>query len=906
MRRRGIDERWNPLWSWTLACGLVVGMALIGVGCASGFTSFTPSTFFVFGATPQTCTPNFRTLTVGSKAWQLLPNGNTQAIPDYQNNNANLTRWDDNKGFYWDEQGYKIHDPTSTEVRALLSGSYVVRTQLADNHWDHATFLEASVTPGPTELVAAIVHGVYVAYDARATVPPSWLTGATSGYSPVLDKSGNQLQVNTTMPDERVQGGNRVQAGTVRFNLWKKDSLGADALVAGKKVALSFPAVGHGGPVWPADLPQGYRGTYFVLLAAELDAADCTDIKNEREQGFSYCLSDADKALSGAYKNAGKCSSEGDCNKMVAKERVTLLKVLPNSKKLGRYQTYGPLTDILDQQDCPSPDEIQQKGWYLTNPRSYDTGAQISFTKGAGSGSSWTGSTISMRAEQNGNVVSQQTLPMEGTMDFVFDWDTGELHLHGLNVATLAGASFTAPGGVGVNDIHMIMLEDADATCQGFFDGLNPCGKYDIASDELVVSAAFDAGSSPREALLGTNAGLFTITLDTSSVPKTFQLSSSALGSLHFQMEVNGTPTDFYVGYDLDGVFTNWNPRASGNESTMAVTCDAGYNEVPVYLHGGGSVDIDDVLPSNNFSWYESYGLPGELAHGVGISRTLPAYSMEFGVHSITLRVDDQFGITDKHTFDVDVYDDEPATWAGPKHDMPGDRYLVGGISQYGTCHEFCTSDLGSASASDTCWNDSMVSIGVAHDGPEGLCFETGYATDVTWWNDDHNGNTNLPAPGSGSAYATLPWAERTWVQTVTVFDLGCEPQIPGWRMSDVVQQLTWATSTAADEIQSCEGSSDCAVNLVGLGDGIESLVELLVQGHSSDDELRWSIIETLDGALMLLDVAAMQVADSNLVPEPERDMLREEALANTHGAVEILQWVAAGEWPGTLEPGDL
>lgn len=108
---------------------------------------------------------------------------------------------------------------------------------------------------------------------------------------------------------------------------------------------------------------------------------------------------------------------------------------------------------------------------------------------------------------------------------------------------------------------------------------------------------------------------------------------------------------------------------------------------------------------------------------------TIPPQQFAFGVHSITLVVQDKDGLVASNTFDLEVGDTTAPSLSIPP-DVTTPFYPPGTGSVY--------VPIGEASASDGCSvkADTLVS----NDAPANLLFPPGVTT-VTWTADDGRGN---------------------------------------------------------------------------------------------------------------------------------------------------------------------
>jgi hypothetical protein len=207
----------------------------------------------------------------------------------------------------------------------------------------------------------------------------------------------------------------------------------------------------------------------------------------------------------------------------------------------------------------------------------------------------------------------------------------------------------------------------------------------------------------------------------------------------------------------------------AGEASTVACIGPRGAR---VTLDGTGSSDPDSTPGTNDdimaFDWFENYGQPVQVFIGEG--ETLTTY-LSGGVHAVTLRVTDRFGMTDTDEVSVTVTDD-----CRPEHELmklisqdggEGDRMgfsvaLSGATAVVGASRD---DDLGSDSGSayvftrdDTTWETTKL---LAPDGGAKDLF--GYRVAVSGDTVIVGASQSLaPDPDSGSAYVFVR-GDRGW-----------------------------------------------------------------------------------------------------------------------------------------------
>jgi len=255
-----------------------------------------------------------------------------------------------------------------------------------------------------------------------------------------------------------------------------------------------------------------------------------------------------------------------------------------------------------------------------------------------------------------------------------------------------------------------------------------PCSKYKIKKRKFraCVKAKHDGNLVVIDA---TNRFEIPVTIDPQN--RSFNIQGKMSGNI----VVNGEDTTVEVEIDLTGVFYNFAPNASWEESSTFSGCEEKSNKDPIYLDASLSFDPDDLFgaqaqPGNivHYHWYEDYGLITQKDWGQGKQVTIPAYKLSFGVHDFTLVVRDDKGVQNKDHFVVTVFDNVP-----PDLSIPQDYYRLLIPPEKGPVKVA----LGAASANDACACSDVL---VTNDAPEDLMFGPGMHQ-VTWKADDGRGN---------------------------------------------------------------------------------------------------------------------------------------------------------------------
>jgi hypothetical protein len=624
---------------------IAVAPALGGGFCAKGMYTPPPSpvTYRILAASYERGRPtlNVPSFSITSPSHATVLGQKPSPFPDGSLAGTSPTSLDGRRIYV--DRDYLIKDTKSDQANAVLSGAYIVRTRHADagdaSSAPHLNATIANFGPGAESTRAA----VYVAYDSRATVFPSWLATMT----PVRDAAGNQLEVATTKPDLRTSGSGLAQKGTVAMRLWKAPSH------SGTVFALSLPGNSFGA-TWPADLPPGERATYFVIAVPSASSVTWTPEK------------DARVAVIGTLEE----SVEGSCKAASAK----LASLNSASVPRFRYSLATPCTVLHDSSTAPEND-FAFSG--IENPRVYTVDSEATVDKKASY----------VVLEQVGG--SKRTESVEGQIVFRYDYPTGDLSIANIN----------ARGG----SIQLVLGKPADAKCIG--QGA-PCPSYRIKTGGLVLGVAASWGGK-NYAVANANASPLTVQVDTKSKPYRFQITSSgslpATGSLcppnSISVYKSGT-AEMCFTFSISGTFDRWNPGAAAGESQQESECARDLNSAPIFVPSA-SKDLDGNLYGTDF--FFDYALATETnlvpaLPGWPSFLYIPSMSLAFGVRKATLRASDTSGRVDTRTVNVAVSDSTP-----PAVHAPGSFLLYLKPSECGPR----SVNIGMASARDTCSSDA-------------------------------------------------------------------------------------------------------------------------------------------------------------------------------------------------------
>jgi hypothetical protein len=251
-----------------------------------------------------------------------------------------------------------------------------------------------------------------------------------------------------------------------------------------------------------------------------------------------------------------------------------------------------------------------------------------------------------------------------------------------------------------------------------------PCEEYVIPTDQLECTALMTVDGD-REIIDTKNSEPVKIQVDNTARTISFD------GTLRTKIIANDNDVIVTIQVDITGDFLNFPPTAKGDlESTPYVECLDGLNSGPIILDASGSFDVYDTLKDKiHYQWFKDYRTPLEIAYKKGIRVTIPAATLNVGIHQFTVVVTDDYGLVDSDIIQVEVRDETP-----PNLTAPSDRIRV--VSPPATCPA-AVPDLGNALYDDGCAGGD---VRVTNDAPENRMFPEG-ETDVTWKAYDGHGN---------------------------------------------------------------------------------------------------------------------------------------------------------------------
>ena len=271
------------------------------------------------------------------------------------------------------------------------------------------------------------------------------------------------------------------------------------------------------------------------------------------------------------------------------------------------------------------------------------------------------------------------------------------------------------------NKVAMLNYPTAKCTDSSPVFG-QPCDNYQIPTGEFIGAESSKHGG---KTLLWNSENVKPLDISIDHVNRTFDIT----GTIQTTITLNGQPTKMDIIPDLKGRFVSFSPKAVGIESTTYAECEENTNATPINLTAAGSFDVYAPSPANlpKYEWYEDYGTPTEHLWGNKADVQINPHQLAYGIHSISLLVEDMDGLVDIDTFDVEVGDSVAPDLIIPA-DIETQIYPPGTGSVY--------VEIGKANSNDICSDKVMVS----NDAPKNQQFPPG-ETRVTWQADDGRGN---------------------------------------------------------------------------------------------------------------------------------------------------------------------
>ncbi len=487
-----------------------------------------------------------------------------------------------------------------------LAGASLVQTRQADSGSTAAQHFVFRPTPvsGTSPL-----GELFVAYDSRATVAPAWLS---ADFVPVVNPlDGSNHTLRTTFPD-RTAGAPAGQ--TVDLDLYKRRVATA--------AELAIPGNSAGNPQFPAGLTVADRAMYVVLLKPRTRPGPCgVNAHSLHVAEDCYAVPRVGGAFDLAFISQMQTKAVASCNEVFS--------------QLPAFQCAVPQAECLRIGSCPAD---QAKTSPLSVPANrFLRHSEVVFEP----------ATSLARVQVQGR---HYVRAVSGRLHFEPEFDAGQL-LQKLSVRSIA-LSIGSIGGF--EDLSLVLGSPFDAACADSPPLVaSPCDRYRIAPGamEAELGARQDGQWTVAS---GTNLAM-SILVD--HTQRSFRLRG---GPVRAAVEVDGDPATVELLVDLTGRFENFAPVADTRESKAHSECVEGRNRDPIVLDAAGSFDIYASLPPTAYEWWEDYAQLGERFLGAGSRVTLWPRHLDFGLHHMTLAVEDSAGVVSTDSLIVQVLDSEP------------------------------------------------------------------------------------------------------------------------------------------------------------------------------------------------------------------------------------------------------
>ena len=685
-----------------------------------------------------------------------------------------------------------------------LKGAHWIGLPSADNLIDNQRYLEFQVLED--------TEALYVAYDKTAKKVPDWLDGPGTGFALKRDQQGNPYTIRITKPEN---------GGVAELVVYKRKT----APKQNERVAL--PSNQYGNVSW---LPGGGNdpAMYLVLVKPQQED-DCSQAEPVFTSVSSGCFDSREEAKQMAMN---KCQKDLPPN--------VFEKLACADPDCGPPDGEAP---------CGDPAVVERETGLTVAPVSFPVSSEIEFNP-----SSFT--------SQANLAIAGHTYTRDVTGNLYFDYALDDFGgLKNMNLKTMLLKLDPIDTSLGTfSDIVIALLGPVDAACMDNpAPWARPCDSYQIAAKAFVASVTAKRGSDTL-IYVAQNANVLDIQID-----HTGRKFTIVGGPLVTQMNIDGEDKELAIDINLTGHFLNFAPTAITEESTRFVECSLtesggrifSANQKEVVLDASGSFEVyNDPIPASAYKWYEDYGLVTERFLGQGKKVVIGKGELGFGVHDVTLVIQDARGITDFNTFKVEVRDTQP-----PSLHVPADVFMLPRMAGP------VKINIGQAQGGDICSNAVMIT----NDAPSGMMFGPG-VTQVTWKADDGRGQVS------------------TGIQNVYVFDpvFRLNPADRLRELREVVRRLSDAVAKAAASAQACAGAEPCMLDLSGLAQTINQVSAVLGREQLDEHrrELRFAVMGRLGQASVMLEEASDLLRQSETAGAERAQLRLQAAEANRRSSV--------------------
>lgn len=704
-----------------------------------------------------------------------------------------------------------------------IPGCTLIMTSQGDWSLEGGSFLRLNLNEA--------VEAAYLAYDSRAEPRPEWLRDAGKYKSLTMSGGTMSLQVTTSMLDQ-----SKTPAEFVKLDLYRITE-------AGPPGVMQIPANNEGRPGW-GKVTKGSPAMYLVFVKPKA-TLDCSNGTDDNVYTFRRCYE-------------ASPSAENDAKALATVEAAALAdcqlthpdSVCANAGSTSHYLPW-----------CTTDTGVQ--GYILTVPTvSFEQTSQVEF--------------LPADSTAIGTVKGQPfATEASGQLYFSYQVDqTGTIQSMQVYALDLSLAAFDSDAGW-IDRISVVLLQPCTAECTDAPAPVGtPCSDYVIPTEAFMGSASCTVDGN---LMAFTTTNTSEIHVGMRADQHTFDVGVEGTLSTTIQIDDEDVPVE--VSIRLVGEVLNYAPHAAAaTDGDPFAECVDNTNETPIYLQAGQSFDLEDGTPSSaNFDWYEDYGLVTQKHWGQGISATIGAHQLGFGVHTITLVVRDSFGVVARDTIEIDVHDTIPPTW----NTVPGDVVYFPLSTEP---HLLTEAELGTASAHDDCSAHVLVS----NDAPADLRFPPG-ETPVTWTADDGRGQV------------------ATFVQRVIIIPLEDQRLLVGAALAGSVA-LSVAVDQCRDTLDTCGDAVYCGLDLRPLINSVGRLLELLESTPIPSGQEEW-----FAAAIPQLQTAsdALQAAESLLTGDtggaeaigPSRATVRDH-LTTAYEALQAIAGLPEPAGDSDAQPG--
>ena len=701
-------------------------------------------------------------------------------------------------------------------------------------HWlgsDHA----ANINESDQYLEFQVLQdteALYIAYDSRATQKPAWLEGPNSEFVKLPLNQNESHYIKITKSDADSSGKKEM----VKLALYQRKT------APQKNDLIKLPGNLNGDDGWPPGISD--PAMYMVIVKPQVED-DCTQTE------ISYHL---------RYE-----------------EHHSNIELVRYAAKLSCEE--NPLETVLYAYICGEAictktagsdhDAVKTETGLTLAPVSFLVSSEIEFNPSL------------YTSKANVSIAGHNyTRDVTGTLHFEYVLNDSQ-HLKTMQINSMLLRLDPIDTSIGnFTDITVALLAPLPAQCMDSNPLFaKPCDTYRIQNKNSVanVNEKFITSVTAKKGddllvYVAQNANVLDIAID--HARREFKIIG---GPLTTMVNIDGEDKELAIDIDLTGHFLNFAPQALGTESTRFAEC--GYqrstpnqpgstgrstNKEQIVLDGSASFEVyGDPIPNSAYRWFEDYGLVTEHEFlPPERKKLIDKWQMSFGVHDITLVIQDDRGITDMDTFKVEVGDTQP-----PVLQVPTDVFVL--PQQPGPVEV----NLGPAWSYDICSPDVLIT----NDAPKESMFAPGVST-VLWTADDGRGHT-------------VSTAQQIYVFKV-MSGLGVADRIR--ELESLVGSISTSVLKSAPTAQACRAADRCVVSFAGLSQTIDQASAVLAKTIVPEEsrELQEATIHRLQRASGILAEADVLIRRSGTSPD-QRAQLRNRAAETAKSTKPILEETA-------------